>query len=235
MPRTTVCGVIRTPHDTTQTYIPEQAPPGRPSARTVTGSRTGADAGTGAEAAAVAAPTAAPVDAPGSFGNGRGRGPALFMVVPATLLTLLVITVISVTTPELDVALGRAGTPGVAAVRSCTHADEQGFPKRGHHECRARFVFDDPSREPIVVGTIPDVEVGEVFPAALPPGGDRVLPTGERGMWRAVLLYDTIPFALSLVAFLSALATGSRRMTVWAGVLAAPFCVLLVLGKILGT
>ncbi|NRQ31507.1 hypothetical protein HII36_06580 [Nonomuraea sp. NN258] len=169
------------------------------------------------------------VKKPEPLGVGGTIGMTLSLVIPAGLLIWLVVTVISVTMPDLDLALGRSGTPGTATVLSCERVG------KGRYDCDARFVFDDRSREPIVIDTVPDAEPGEVFPAALTPEGDRVLPTGARGVWNAVALLVALPFGLALIAFLTALFTRSRKAIIWTGAIGAPFLVLLVLGFAIGT
>ncbi|GII02670.1 hypothetical protein Pta02_46780 [Planobispora takensis] len=122
----------------------------------------------------------------------RVRGPVgmLFLI---GLMLLLAYTVIDTTRPGLEIALGNRGTPGTAEVLSCESLGE------GRYDCQARFTFDDPAREPIVIDTVPDAEAGEVFPAALTPEGDRVVPTGERGVWTSVALLALVPLCLAFI------------------------------------
>lgn len=162
---------------------------------------------------------------------------ALCLIIPGALLVWLAVAVVDVTVPEAALALGRTGTPGAATVVSCERIDRgrQGRGRRTEYDCKAHFLFDDRSREPIVIDTVPDVEVGEVFPAALTPEGDRVLPTGARGAWRAILIFSGYPFALALIAFLSALVMRSRKAIIWTGALGAPFLIAMIIGIVVGT
>ncbi|WP_156325195.1 hypothetical protein [Nonomuraea sp. SBT364] len=132
-------------------------------------------------------------------------GRMLGLLIPGALLVWLAATVVLVALPELKVALGHAGTPGTATVVSC---DALGH---GRFDCRASFEFDDRFSGPIVVGTVPDVEVGEVFPAALTPAGDRVLPTGARGVWRQALVLGALPLGVAVIALLTVVVKRSRK------------------------
>ncbi|MGN9842097.1 hypothetical protein ACTMTI_28620 [Nonomuraea sp. H19] len=141
-----------------------------------------------------------------------------------------------VTVPELRPALGPTGTTGTATVLSC----ERSYRRSGRsrytvYDCRAHFVFGDRSKKPIVIDTIPDVEVGEVFPAVLSAEGDRALPTGARGTWRGILLLSGFPFGLALIAFLTALVIRSRKAIIWTAALGAPFLIAMVIGIVIGT
>ncbi|MFB9884269.1 hypothetical protein ACFFMN_40695 [Planobispora siamensis] len=181
-------------------------------------------------------PERAPAAPPERRGIGMTVWTALCLLIPGALLVWLVVMVVGAVTPELEAALGDAGTPGTATVVSCEpYTVGTGRSKRTNYDCEARFVFDDRSRQPIVVDTVPDVEVGEVFPAVLTPEGDRVLPTEARGVWRAVLLFSALPFALTLIAFLAALMMRVRKAIIWTGALGLPLLILVIVGAVVGT
>ncbi|GIM98453.1 hypothetical protein [Planomonospora venezuelensis] len=135
---------------------------------------------------------------------GRVAGPAgaLFL---AGLMVYLACTVVATALPDLEIALGSRGTPGTAEVLSCESLG------RGRYDCDARFTFDDPARGPIVAGTVPDALAGEVFPAALTPEGDRVVPTGARGVWASVGLLALAPFCLSFIPAMLLFGFEARR------------------------
>ncbi|MBG0823925.1 hypothetical protein HS048_24715 [Planomonospora sp. ID91781] len=169
-------------------------------------------------------------------GTGMAVWTALCLLVPGALLVWLVVTIVGVVTPELGAALGRTGTPGTATVVSCeSYTVGTGRSKRTNRDCEARFVPDEQPGQSVVAGTVPDVEVGEVFPAVLTPEGDRVLPTRARGVWRALFQLAALPFGLVLIAFLSALMMRARKATVWTGALGLPLLVVMVVGFLVGT
>ncbi|GGS61444.1 hypothetical protein GCM10010156_20050 [Planobispora rosea] len=170
--------------------------------------------------------------APESSGTGTAIGAALCLIIPGALLVWLVVVGIDVTVRELGDVLGPEGTPGTATVLSC---EQTGSGKNRRYDCEADFVFDDRSKEPIVIDTVPDVEVGEVFPAVLTPEGDRVVPAGARGAWRVILPFSAIPFTFALVAFLTALLTRSKKAIIWTGAVLVPFTVVMVMGIVIGT
>lgn len=122
----------------------------------------------------------------------------------AGILTL-VVTVLTTTVPQLQVALGATGTPGTATVLSRERVG------RYEHHSEARFVFDDATRQPVVIDTIPDVKVGESFRAALTPEGDRVLPTGSRGVLPALGLLALAPLGMSPLPYVLMYTLGIRR------------------------
>ncbi|WP_219513670.1 hypothetical protein [Nonomuraea ceibae] len=134
-------------------------------------------------------------------------GRLLGLLIPGALLIWLAATVVLVSLPELKVALGHAGTPGTATVVSCQALGQ------GRYDCRASFVFDDRSKAPIVVATVPDAEAGEVFPAALTPAGDRVLPTGARGVWRQALVLGALPLGVALIAVVTVVIRRRHALT----------------------
>lgn len=148
-------------------------------------------------------------------------------------LSFMAYTVISTTLPDLEVALGRKGTPGTAHVVSCERVGE------GIYDCRAWFVFDDPARDPITVATVPEAEAGEVFPAALTPEGDRVVPTGARSVVGAVGLLALVPFSLSFIpailTFSLALERAFFPSLIVGGVVAAVSLVVCIVCVILGS
>ncbi|MGP3955725.1 hypothetical protein ACTWPT_06975 [Nonomuraea sp. 3N208] len=157
-------------------------------------------------------------------------------IVPAGLLIWIVVGIVEVVTPELRAGFGHSGTPGTATVVSCeAHTVGSGWSRRTQYDCESRFVFDDRSKQPIVIDTVPEVEVGEVFPAVLTLEGDRVLPTGERGVWRAILVPSGIASGLAVVVFFGALMTGSRKAIIWTGALGSLFLVGLIVAIVVGT
>ncbi|GIH92572.1 hypothetical protein Psi01_32020 [Planobispora siamensis] len=149
------------------------------------------------------------------------------------LMVFLAYTVIDTTRPGLEIALGDRGTPGTAEVLSCEALGE------GRYDCQARFTFDDPAREPIVIDTVPDAEAGEVFPAALTPEGDRVVPTGERGVWTSVALLALVPLCLAfiptMVLYGFGIQRGRRTSMIGAFAVSALSLLVCVVGLILGS
>ncbi|MGJ6968366.1 hypothetical protein ACSDR0_41310 [Streptosporangium sp. G11] len=182
----------------------------------------------------------APATPPERLTIGKAVRRALSLITMTALFAALVglfVIVVTQSTQSLDVALDDdTGASGTATVVSCeSHTTGSGRSRRTRHDCEARFVFDDPSKEPIVIDTIPEVEVGEIFPAALTPEGDRVLPTGARGVWWALLVPAGIAFGLAAVVFLGALMTGSRKLIIWTGALGLPFLIVLIIAVVAGT
>ncbi|WP_327587976.1 hypothetical protein OHA25_13960 [Nonomuraea sp. NBC_00507] len=163
-------------------------------------------------------------------------GVVLCLIVPAGLFIWLMAGLVEVVTPELRTAFGHAGTPGTATVVSCEPYTVGSWRSRQtRYDCEARFVFDDRSKQPIVVHTVPEVKVGEVFPAVLTPERDRVLPAGERGVWRAALVPSGIAFGLAVMAFFCALLTGSRKMIIWSGALGSLLLIVMIVAIVVGT
>ncbi|MGW0587099.1 hypothetical protein [Streptosporangium sp. NPDC002607] len=111
-------------------------------------------------------------------------------------LSLLAFTLVSVALPDLKVALGMTGVQGTATVVFC---ESLGHGKHRTHHCKADFIFDDPARSPIVIDTVPDAEVGDVFRAALNFEGDRVLPTGTQGVMPQIGLLALAPLCVAFV------------------------------------
>ncbi|GIH75101.1 hypothetical protein Plo01_15300 [Planobispora longispora] len=160
----------------------------------------------------------------------------LCLVIPLGLLVWVLVAVVDVTASETKTVLDDAGVTGTATVVSCeAYTVGSGRSRRTNYDCEARFVFDDRSREPVVIDTVPEVEVGEVFPAVLTPEGDRVLPSGARGVWRAILPVSALPLTFALVAFLTALVTRSRKAIIWTGVVLAAFGAVMIVGIVVGT
>ncbi|WP_344971525.1 hypothetical protein [Streptosporangium fragile] len=221
--------MIRAPKRATQTRGPQKGTANRPSGKTVVRKRRRGP-GRDPEPKQAHEPEAEAAGAPERRWDETTVGVLLCLLIPGALLTWLVVTIVSVTMPELRLALGHTGTPGTATVLSCER-----LTGKGRYDCNAYFVFDDRSKEPIVIDTVPDAEAGEVFRAALTPEGDRVLPTGARGTWRGIVQLDIIPFALALIAFFGALITRSRKVIIWTGALGAPFLVVMIIGIVIGT
>ncbi|GAA3081274.1 hypothetical protein [Streptosporangium carneum] len=163
-------------------------------------------------------------------------GMVLCLVIPTGLFIWLMVALAGVVTVELKAAFGHEGTPGTATVVSCEpYTVGTGRSRRTNYDCEVHFVFDDRSKQPIVVDTVPEVEVGEVFAGVLTPEGDRVLPTGERGVWRAILVPSGIAFGLAAMAFLCALMTRSRKAIIWTGALGTPLLVAMIVAIVVGT
>ncbi|MGI5285457.1 hypothetical protein ACQEVF_19275 [Nonomuraea polychroma] len=163
-------------------------------------------------------------------------GMMLCLIIPTGLLVWILVGIAEVVTPELRAGFGHSGTPGTATVVSCEpYTVGSGWSRRTQYDCEARFVFEDRSKQPIVIDTVPEVEVGEVFPAVLTPEGDRVLPAEERGVWRAILVPSGIAFGLAVIVFFGALLTGSRKAMIWTGVLGSLFLVVMIVAIVVGT
>ncbi|WP_283136656.1 hypothetical protein [Rhizohabitans arisaemae] len=161
-------------------------------------------------------------------GTGGGGGATVNLILCGLLLVVLVGAGIAITATDVRLALGHTGTLGTATVTSCTPV------RKGLH-CTAHFAFDDRAREPILVDTVADVQVGEVFPAVLTPEEDLVLPAGTRGVWRAILPLVAIPFGIALIAFLSALVIRSRKGILWTGALLLPPTIAMIIGFVAGS
>ncbi|MBB2910064.1 hypothetical protein FHS43_001310 [Streptosporangium becharense] len=159
----------------------------------------------------------------------------LCLVIPAGLFIWLMVELVGFVAPDLSAASGHTGTPGTATVVSCEpYTKWNGRRRRTYYDCDARFVPDDRSKQPIIVDTVPEVEVGEVFPAVLTPEGNRVLPAGERGVWRAILVPVGLAFMLALIAFLTALAMRARKSIIWTGALGLLLLIMLIASFVLG-
>ncbi|MFB9877328.1 hypothetical protein ACFFMN_05245 [Planobispora siamensis] len=151
------------------------------------------------------------------------------------LFVVLVVTMVGSITSEWRVAFGYEGTPGTATVVSCQPIVKGPSGKRRtYYDCKAHFVFDDPSKQPITIGTVPEAEVGDVFPAALTPDGDRVLPTGEAGRWKAAIVPLGIACGLAAMVLFGAFITRSKKVIIWACVVVMPFPVALAVAVMRG-
>ncbi|MFI6454293.1 hypothetical protein ACIBF6_22355 [Streptosporangium amethystogenes] len=145
-------------------------------------------------------------------------------------ISALAVTVLTTTAPQLQVALGATGRPGNATVLSCERVG------RNEHHSEARFVFDDATRKPIIIDTVPDVTVGESFRAALTPEDDRVLPTGSRGVMPALGLLALAPLGMSLLPYMPMYSLGIRRgrraAAVGGAVVAAASVIVIIVGLV---
>ncbi|GAA2211983.1 hypothetical protein GCM10009850_074440 [Nonomuraea monospora] len=111
---------------------------------------------------------------------GNGPGPWGRAVLVLLWLTVCVAPMI-LAVGELELATGRAGTPGTLRVLSCEDLGE------GRYDCRGRFTPDN--GEPAVeVAASPDSSAGDVTRAQLTPEGDRAAPAGTRGVLAALAL-----------------------------------------------
>ncbi|GIH97488.1 hypothetical protein ACFFMN_17580 [Planobispora siamensis] len=160
------------------------------------------------------------LDAEGSSWRGRIRAnllPAFSVLMLLGGLLGIPFLILDTTVPELQTALGMKGAPGTATVLSCeTYQRNRRDTRR---DCEAWFVFEDPARAPIVIQTVADVKVGETFPAAIGPRGDHVIPTGTRGVWRAIPLMSLVLLTPAIVLVSFGLIAQSRAMKIAAGVL----------------
>lgn len=144
--------------------------------------------------------------------------------------------IIDSTLPDVRTALGMKGAPGTATVLSCR---EYRIGRNGtRNDCKARFVFEDPARAPVVLQTVADTEVGETFPAAISTLGDQVIPTGTRGVWRVVPVMSVVLLIPAILLFCFGLLAESRAikrsMKIGAGVLVAVMAAAVIGGFTLG-
>jgi hypothetical protein len=94
--------------------------------------------------------------------------------------------------PDLQLALGKTGTPGTLTVVSCEALG------KGRYDCKGSFQ-PDAGGKAIPVAASPDSSAGDVFSAQLTPEGDRAVKNGLQGV-RAAL---TLPFlGVAVLGFL---------------------------------
>ncbi|WP_055483268.1 hypothetical protein [Sphaerimonospora mesophila] len=135
------------------------------------------------DAAGEPTPTATPGRRmPGKFGM------SVLLICWLTLGVLPIVTA----APDLRLATGKIGTPGTLTVVSCVSLG------RGRYDCAGRFVPDG-GGDAIMVAVPPESEVGDVTRARLTPERDRALPSGTKGVLRAMTLPAT---GLGSLAFL---------------------------------
>ncbi|WP_327086018.1 hypothetical protein OIE66_27220 [Nonomuraea sp. NBC_01738] len=115
--------------------------------------------------------------------RGPGPGPAGKVILVLLWLTMSAAP-LYFSLGDLDLALGRTGTPGTLTVDACTALGE------GRYDCRATF-RPDSGGDGIGVAASPDAEAGQVYPAALAPGGERAVRTGRDGVLAALILPAT--------------------------------------------
>jgi hypothetical protein len=111
-----------------------------------------------------------------------GRDPGRFGKVVLVVLWLGVCVLPMVfAAGDLELATGRAGTPGTLRVVSCEALGE------GRYDCKGVFTPDS-GGAPVAVDASPDSSAGDVTRAQLTPEGDRAVPAGTRGVLAALTL-----------------------------------------------
>ncbi|MEV4179250.1 hypothetical protein [Nonomuraea sp. NPDC049709] len=135
----------------------------------------------------------------------RGRGPRPSGRIVLVLLWLgICMLPMVLAIGELELAAGRAGTPGTLRVVSCEDLGE------GRYDCRGRFTPD--SGEAVVeVAASPDSEAGDVLRARLTPAGDRAVPAGSRGVLAALALPGAGLAGLGFLPYVVMYWLGARR------------------------
>ncbi|MFF5111444.1 hypothetical protein [Streptosporangium sp. NPDC000509] len=143
------------------------------------------------------------------------------------------VLIIDSTVPDVRTALGMEGEPGTATVLSCS---EYRRARRAatQYDCKARFVFEDPARAPIVIQTVADTKAGETFPAAISTEGDHAIPTGTRGVWRVMPVMSVVLVIPAILLFSIGILAESRAMKIGAGVLVAVMAAAMTGGFALG-
>lgn len=136
-------------------------------------------------------------------GPGRTPGP-VGMTFLLLCWAVLGLTPFVFSAGDLELATGRAGTPGTLTVVSCASLGQ------GRYDCRGRFVPDG-GGEAVTVAASPDSTAGDVVPARLTPAGDRAVPAGTAGVLAAL----TLPFlgvgVLGFLPYVLLYALGVRR------------------------
>lgn len=133
------------------------------------------------------------------------RGPGPFGRAVLVLLWLTAgLAPIALSVPDLELALGRTGTPGTLTVLSCQPLGQ------GRYDCRGRFTPDG-GGPPVLVAASPDSRAGDVTRARLAPGGDRALPDGVRGVLAASAVPAMGVGGLGFLPYVVAYWWGARR------------------------
>lgn len=105
---------------------------------------------------------------------------------------------------DLELATGRAGTPGTLRVVSCESLGE------GRYDCDGIFTPDS-GGAPVAVEASPDSEAGDVTRAQLTPEGDRAAPAGTRGVLAALTLPALGVGGLGFLPYVIMYWAGARR------------------------
>ncbi|MEU8245228.1 hypothetical protein [Nonomuraea sp. NPDC048916] len=161
---------------------------------------------------------------PKQGGGGRVPGRAGMTVLLLCWLVLGVVPFV-VAVPDVQLATGGIGTPGTLTVVSCTALG------KGRYDCQGRFVPDG-GGAPITVAASPDSEAGDVGRAQLTPEGDRALPSGTKGVLRAMALpalgLCALAFLPYVVMYVLRVRRGRKAAVVAGSVVTAASLVLLV-------
>ncbi|MEV0997849.1 hypothetical protein [Nonomuraea sp. NPDC050202] len=107
-------------------------------------------------------------------------------------------------TGELELATGRAGTPGTLRVVSCEDLGE------GRYDCRGQFTPDNGDAV-VEVAASPDSEAGDLLRAQLTPEGDRAVPAGAKGVLAALALPGMGLGGLGFLPYVVMYWLGARR------------------------
>ncbi|GAA4214377.1 hypothetical protein [Microbispora amethystogenes] len=137
-----------------------------------------------------------------------------------------------VAVPDFQLATGKIGTPGTLTVVSCVSLGQ------GRYDCKGRFVPDS-GGDAVPVAASPDSEAGDVTRAQLTPEGDRALPSGTKGVLRAMTLPATglvvLAFLPYVLLYVFKVRRGRRTSVIAGSVVATLSLVLIVIGLVAAT
>jgi hypothetical protein len=111
---------------------------------------------------------------------GRGPGPVGRVILVLLWLGMCVMPVVFAV-GDLELAMGRTGTPGTLRVVSCEDLGQ------GRYDCKGTFTPDS-GAPAVAVDASPDSNAGDVMRAQLTPEGDRAVPAGTKGILAALTL-----------------------------------------------
>ncbi|WP_432929559.1 hypothetical protein ACQPZZ_05540 [Microbispora sp. CA-135349] len=131
--------------------------------------------------------------------------------------------------PDFRLATGKIGTSGALTVVSCVPLGQ------GRYDCRGRFVPDG-GGDAVMVAASPDSEVGDVMRAQLTPEGEQALPSGTKGVLRAMTLPATglgaLAFLPYVVLYVFRARRGRKTAVIAGSAVTALSLVLIVIGMV---
>lgn len=134
-----------------------------------------------------------------------GRDPGRLGRIVLVLLWLTVcLAPVAFAIGDLELATGRAGTPGTLRVASCEALGE------GRYDCQGIFTPDS-GGSAVAVDASPDSEAGDVTRAQLTPEGDRAVPAGTKGVLAALTLPAVGFGGLGFLPYVIMYWAGARR------------------------
>ncbi|GII60630.1 hypothetical protein Skr01_07150 [Sphaerisporangium krabiense] len=131
--------------------------------------------------------------------------------------------------PDFRLATGKIGTPGTLTVVSCVSLGQ------GRYDCEGRF-DPDGGGDAVMVAASPDSEAGDVTRAQLTPEGDRALPSGTKGVLRAMTLpalgLGVLAFLPYVLLYVSKVRRGRRTAVIAGSAVTVLSLVLVVVGMV---